>query len=202
VRVRLNDAAHAFPAGHRLRVSVSTVYWPIAWPSPQPVTLQVWPGDSMLTLPVRPPREEDAALRPFDVPEQGPTPDHDVLHPVQYRRSIERDLATNETIYTIFSDGGDYDGAAIALLPSIALELGHTILKEFRVRQWDPLTARGAIEQKTLLRRGAWEVRIECRTEMSCTVDAFRVRAHIVACETGREPFRREWDEVVPRDLV
>src|SRR4029453_7579693 len=41
VRVPLNDIAHAFPAWHRVRIAVSSSYWPIAWPSPEPVTLTV-----------------------------------------------------------------------------------------------------------------------------------------------------------------
>ncbi|HXH03648.1 MAG TPA: CocE/NonD family hydrolase, partial [Candidatus Competibacteraceae bacterium] len=31
---RLNDCAHAFPAGHRLRLALSTAYWPLVWPAP------------------------------------------------------------------------------------------------------------------------------------------------------------------------
>src|SRR5690625_5643930 len=36
VDVQLNGMAQSFPAGHRLRVSVSTSYWPVVWPPPQP----------------------------------------------------------------------------------------------------------------------------------------------------------------------
>jgi predicted acyl esterase len=34
VRIRLNDVAHAFPEGHRVRIAISTSYWPMAWPFP------------------------------------------------------------------------------------------------------------------------------------------------------------------------
>ncbi|MBM4298371.1 MAG: CocE/NonD family hydrolase, partial [Deltaproteobacteria bacterium] len=33
IKVRLNDIAHAFPAGHKVRLALSTCYWPIAWPA-------------------------------------------------------------------------------------------------------------------------------------------------------------------------
>src|SRR3546814_11990778 len=46
VRVKLNDIAHAFPAGHRIRVAVSHAYWPIAWPSTEPVALTLHTGVS------------------------------------------------------------------------------------------------------------------------------------------------------------
>ena len=34
VAVRLHDTAYAVPPGHRIRLSLSTAYWPIVWPSP------------------------------------------------------------------------------------------------------------------------------------------------------------------------
>ena len=44
VRLQLNDVAQAFPAGHRIRLALSTAYWPIAWPAPEPVTLTLYAG--------------------------------------------------------------------------------------------------------------------------------------------------------------
>ena len=35
VAVELNEAAQVVPAGHRLRVAVSTSFWPMVWPSPE-----------------------------------------------------------------------------------------------------------------------------------------------------------------------
>ena len=70
VTVRLDAIAQAIPAGHRLRVAISTSYWPWVWPSPEPVTLTVYAGaGSRLALPVRAPRESDAALPAFGAPE-------------------------------------------------------------------------------------------------------------------------------------
>ena len=60
------------PPGHRIGLALSSSYWPIAWPSPELATLTIDTGATMLTLPVRPPRPEDATLRPFDPPESAP----------------------------------------------------------------------------------------------------------------------------------
>ena len=35
VRIQLNDAGSVFPAGHRIRLALSTTYWPMIWPSPR-----------------------------------------------------------------------------------------------------------------------------------------------------------------------
>ena len=66
VRVPLNDCAHAFPAGHRIRIALSTSYFPIAWTAPAPFTLSVRSGVSTLVLPARPPRAEGAAAAAGD----------------------------------------------------------------------------------------------------------------------------------------
>ena len=72
--VELDDIAHAFPPGHRIAVSISTTYWPVAWPSPELATLTVDRGETALDLPVRPPSADDATLRAFDPPEMAPLP--------------------------------------------------------------------------------------------------------------------------------
>ena len=69
--VRMDSIGHRFPAGSRIRLSLSPCYWPLAWPSPEPVTLDVrHGGETALVLPERPPRAEDERLRPLDEPEE------------------------------------------------------------------------------------------------------------------------------------
>ena len=41
VSVPLKSVAQTIPKGHRLRVAVSSTYWPMVWPSPEDVTLTV-----------------------------------------------------------------------------------------------------------------------------------------------------------------
>src|SRR5262249_19031898 len=70
VRIQLNDTASVFPAGHKVRLAVSTTYWPMLWPSPEKATLLIFAGT--LDLPQRPPRATDARLSPFFEPESAP----------------------------------------------------------------------------------------------------------------------------------
>src|SRR5262249_30687515 len=44
VRIQLNDAGSAVPAGHRVRLALSTAYWPMIWPSPEKATLTIFGG--------------------------------------------------------------------------------------------------------------------------------------------------------------
>jgi predicted acyl esterase len=51
VEVALDHIAYRLPEGHRLRVAVSSSYWPMLWPVPEAATLTLTGGT--LALPVR-----------------------------------------------------------------------------------------------------------------------------------------------------
>ena len=47
VRIQLNDAGAVFPAGHKVRLAISTAYWPMIWPSPETATCRFLPARSI-----------------------------------------------------------------------------------------------------------------------------------------------------------
>ncbi|MGP1395453.1 MAG: CocE/NonD family hydrolase [Inquilinaceae bacterium] len=203
VRVQLNDLAQHIPAGHRIRLAVSTSYWPIAWPSPEPVLLSLKTGTATLTLPVRPPRPEDADLRPFEPPEAAPGVRHKTLTHMPMRRTIEVDLAANATVYTLHGDGGEFGGASLARLEPIGMDLGYTLLKRYRIVETDPLSASTELVQTMSMRRGdEFAVRIESRARMTASVDAFNFTAELRAMDGDTVFATREWTLAVPRVLV
>ena len=111
VTVQLDSIAHAFAAGHRLRVGVSTDYWPWVWPSPAPVTLSLFcGGESRLVLPVRPPRPDDALLAPFAEPESSRALVCETLaQPGSRGRRVDWDVDSNTMTYEYrYVDGGRY----------------------------------------------------------------------------------------------
>lgn len=202
VPVQLNDIAYSFRKGHTIRLAISTCYWPMVWPAPEPFELTIHTGSSLLRLPVRPPRPEDDDLPTFGPPESGPPAEHTPLEWAQGQRLIELDLTTDETVYTTYGDGGDLGGAALTRIDEIDLTLGYTMRKVFRINDYDPLSAHAEIEQKTVLRRGDWSVRIECHTVLTSDASNFRMEAKLEAFEGGERIASREWDETIPRKLV
>jgi putative CocE/NonD family hydrolase len=81
VKLKLNDCGQRIGRGSRIRLAVSTSYWPIVWPSPEQVTLSVLTGTSTLTLPLRPRRAEDRLLPRFGPAENAPDLDASELRP-------------------------------------------------------------------------------------------------------------------------
>ncbi len=200
--LKLNDIAHAFPAGHRMRVAISTAYWPIVWPAPEAATLGIYAGASTLELPVRPPSTGDARLRPFDPPEAGPGEASTVRRPSTRRRTVERDSSSGEVIHRIFNDGGEFDGAALVHLDAIGLDAAFALFQRYRIGESDPLSAEAQITARALLRRGSWAPELRGTVELRATRDAFIVTARLAASESGAEVFTRAWKETIPRDLV
>jgi hypothetical protein len=199
VRVPLNDVAHAFAPGSRVRIAISTAYWPIAWPSPEPVTLSVFTGASFLELPVRRPRADDARLRAFEAPESAPAAPYTALRPSTTSRRLERD--GGETVYVVESNGGGL-GTGAGRLEEIDLEVGHSLERRYRITDGDPTSAHAEVVETTQLRRGEWAVRVQTRATLRATREVFVLRVHLDAYEGETLVRSRAWDVEIPRDNV
>jgi len=196
VRVQLNDIAHTFPAGHRIRVAVSTSYWPIAWPSPAPVTLTLYAGASTLELPVRPPRAEDAKLLPFLPAEASPALQMTEHRPDQTSERVTYDLTSGATVFATDEDHGRYT------IDAIDFTSDHTKKELFRIGEDDPTSALIDITNSRNMSRGGWSVRTETRTVMRATAAEFIVEATLDAYEGDVRVVSRNWQVRHKRDFV
>ncbi len=193
-RVQLNDIAHAFPAGHRIRVAVSTSYWPRVWPSPEAVTLALFTGGSRLSLPVRPARAEDADLPAFAEPEAAPTSPHKSFETAHRGRVASHEFATGRTVLEGVKDRGR------TYLEAIDLTIGAGGADRFTLIGDDPLSARHENRYTITMARGDWQVRTEANTVMTGTREDFVVSATLDAYEGETRIFSRAWSRRIPRD--
>jgi putative CocE/NonD family hydrolase len=197
-RVELDSAAWSIPVGHRLRIAVSSTYWPWAWPSPAPVTLTVFAGPGcVLELPVRPARSEDAELPGFDEPEQTPPLETEQLVPGPVGRTISRDLATG-LVEQVF----DWDlGGSFRIVPIdlVSQDTSHTV---YSLVEGDPLSAAVRFRMTTGMARGDWSTRAEVASTMSADAEAFHVTSSLDAYEGATRVFARTWSWRFPRDDV
>ncbi|MFW6009939.1 MAG: CocE/NonD family hydrolase C-terminal non-catalytic domain-containing protein, partial [Actinomycetota bacterium] len=197
VQVRLNEVAHHFAPGHRLRLQISTSYWPVAWPSPTPVRLTVAPAQSRLRLPVREPRpSEEAALRPFDPPEGSQPPATTQLVPRDYGWWVVHDLVSCETDVETRKDEGAYR------LEGIGLDVHSRTTERYSFHDDDPTSARGEVHSVRRFERGDWRVDTITHTVLSCTETDFRIRATLDAYEGETRVAAHSWDTTIPRQLV
>jgi hypothetical protein len=195
VTVRLNGIAQAFPPGHRLRLAVSSCYWPLLWPAPEPVALKLVAGASRLVLPVRPPRREDESLPGFEEPEGAePLPVTQLL-PGHVSRTITRDVATGE-VELLFAYGGGR-----RLLPG-DIEIEDDYRETFRIVGEDPLSARVETAMNVAIAFGSLRTRVETVGAMWSDAASFHTTNTVEAFEGRERLFARTWSFSVPRDHV
>ena len=197
-RLRLNDNAHRFAAGSRIRVAVATGLWPIAWPAPEPVTLAVTTGRSTLTLPIRPERAEDAALRELPPPSSTPLAPRTALRPAaRVVACMEEDVATGRVAFVHVEDSGT------TRLDANGWTYGNVIRRRFEIHPDDPLSASVELDGEEVYGRGGeLDIRVRTRTRMTSDAANFHVHARLEADEDGRCVFSRTWLEAIPRDGV
>jgi hypothetical protein len=196
IPVRLNGIARSFPAGHRLRISVSTSYWPLAWPPPEPVRLTIFGGVSSLALPVRKPRPEDAELSPFPEAETTPQLETTLIEPRTYDWIVHRDLARDLSTLEVVKDEGTYR------IDEIDLEVQRKTIEWYTYRGDDFVSPRGETYCERGFRRGDWQVRTVTRTVLTADAEAFHVRADLDAFEGEKRVFCKSWDRRIPRDHI
>jgi putative CocE/NonD family hydrolase len=196
VRVALDDIAYAFPAGHRVRLALSTSYWPTAWPSPEPVRLTVYTGASTLDLPERPPRAEDSALASFGEPEGAPEPAMTTLVEGRGRRVSTHDPLTDR----MESIAGHHSG--MERFDAIGLAVGVSVEERYAIVGDDPLTAEGSLAWIIRRERGSWRVRVEAAMKLKCTARSFVLDQSLAAFEGDEEICAQSWHREIPRDLA
>ncbi|WP_290785102.1 CocE/NonD family hydrolase [Halomonas sp.] len=197
VSIPLKHIAQQFAAGHAIRLALSTSYWPLAWPAPNPVRLTILPGRCRLVLPVRAPRPaEEATLPAFGEPEGASPMAKTLLQPTQESWQVIRDLANDRTTLEVINDEGRYR------IDDIDLEISARVTERYQYSYGSYDSLSGWTEWQRSFKRGDWEVRTLTRTLMTSDADNFRLRATLDAWEGDTRIFARTWDETIPRDLV
>lgn len=197
VRVQLNAMAQALPPRHRLRVALSTSYWPLVWPPPEPVRLSVYTGWSRLVLPVRPVGEPDETpLRPFGDPEGAQPISVTSLATGEERWTVSRDLIRYLSALEVVKDLG------VIRFDDSGLEVARRAVEKYSWVGDDFGSVRGETEWTVTFERRGWKVSTTTHTVLTSTPADFRICAELRAYEGDRCVASHSWDRLVPRISV
>ncbi|MEM1298713.1 MAG: CocE/NonD family hydrolase [Pseudomonadota bacterium] len=191
VELQLDECCYRIREGHRLRLAVSTAYWPIVLPGPAPVTAVLTAGT--LGVPVT------TALPEIDVPapaDPDPMPSYAMIEAGEGRRWVEHDIQAGLVRYHIEEDTG------LQQNPHSGLQFQDTRHEVWETDPLDPAACRGEMVFRTVRRRGAWLAETQARVEFTMTETNYDVRAELVARSGDEEICRRDWAFSVPRQLV
>jgi uncharacterized protein len=198
----LKHVAHSFSKGSRIRLALSTSYWPILWPAPVEATIEIHTAGSCLELPGRSPRPEDAELRPFEPPEQAPYPESTEVTEGQSTHDIYYDPATGETVRAFEADFAGNGEPALTRISATGMEYGEALGVRLSIRDSDPLSARAEMRHHSRFRRGEWSVGTRVTARMTADATTFHIETEIEGFEGDERVFERRFRSEVLRDLM
>ncbi|MDQ8727692.1 CocE/NonD family hydrolase [Bradyrhizobium sp. LHD-71] len=193
VDVPLVEAGYRFKAGHRIRLAISTTYWPLIWPSPKPVSLTLHTGTSTLDLPLRDAAQEAAEIPAFAEPEVATAVRRTVLKPGSRKRTFRTDPLSGAVTVDVADTPGRYR------LDDINLEVESWSTESYEVVEGDPLSAVGDFTWTWIFERDDWKVRTDSRIRLTSTKSDFVLHATMDAFEGERRVFSRNYDYTILR---
>jgi putative CocE/NonD family hydrolase len=197
VEVPCYFTAHRFKKGNRIRVAITESIWPLLWPSPRPVTLEITAGASRLTLPVRP-NDDARETMPMAVLRD------------RIRRRVEANPA-NRNNHIVTQTGPDAQGRVMLHKqlrdpPETLTDIGTTMSGGsdwyMSIKEGDPNSSIWKLEWFSRLKRNEWDTSLRSTLELSSTAEEFRIKESIQALEGDKVVFERRWDNRVRRDLL
>ena len=198
VDIIFQGIGYTVPAGHRLRLSLSSNYWPWMWPSPETPHLTMVKG-SRLSLSV--PRLLTGSTRPVS-DFYTSTPAHETVS-----GSWAANADPDENSTTIVHDLGSgrlerRSTSKIVTHPfmSDGAELTFRTTQEDRITDGEPLSAVSIMTVEETLQRRFWSTSVTTRTEISCDRENFIVDTTLTAKNDQTIVRDMTWHEVIPRD--
>ncbi len=190
VGLDLDHIAYRIPAGHRLRVSISTAYWPLLWPAPGAACVTLHQGS--IALPQRPTAGADEVH--FPPPAAADPWQTEELRAETHVRRQEVDMVTGLHTLVIEDDFGKLRDADHGLIS------GSVARERWEIHPDDPLSARGTCDWEDELERDDTRLRTRARCEMWCDAANFYLGAKIEAWENGELIYSRDHSDTIPRD--
>ncbi len=188
ITLPLDHIAYAVPAGHRLRVSVSSAYWPLLWPAPMAATLTLTGGQIAL------PRHGGTPGRSFEPPQADEPWQTRTLRASANSRRIDTDLNTGEVHLRIEDDFGKVQDADHGLIS------GGTARECWTIHPDDPGSAFGRCHWTEEMERDDIALRTETYSEMWSDATTFFLKARLEAWENGKLIYESDLRDAIPRD--
>lgn len=189
VEFALDHIAYRLPAGHRLRVAISTSYWPFIWPEAEPVTLNIKQGH--LTLPVRPAADKDEwQFEEAEAAAKLPVKIHGDV--VESKRFLT-DVATGITTMTIAGNTPPTEDLTHGLTTASEVE------EVWTINEKDPSSAQVEIRWERSTGRGDWQTRTVVVSRMSGDDTHFHVSQRLEAYEGDKQVFNRDYQDSIKR---
>ena len=195
VTVKLKGIAQVIPEGHRLRIAVSTSYWPLIWPSPTPTVITIDPSRSNVNLPILQ-DEDDFHSTKFLPAEHAKSLKITVKKVGKESRTFTQKFDDLSTKFVVKRDDGSY------VIDDIGTEISFTKEKILSIKRDDPLSAAMEFNCTAHYRRDDWDARVETTTHMTCDKTHFYFSGSMKAFSKGELFASRKFNQEIERDCM
>lgn len=195
VVVPFKSIAQTLPKRHRLRLAISSTYWPTAWPSPEAATLTVDAARSTADLSILPSFVGLGGVK-FGPAQSAPDAPVTEITPDKETRTIRHAVETQTATFDIKSDDGRY------IFNEIGTELTSTRTKTYSVQREYPTTCRTSVLVTQTYKRGSWDAGFDSEVAVTCDDRYFYVTAWVKAYDHGKIFATRDYQEKIKRDCM
>lgn len=193
VELVLDACGYRFAPGHRIRLALSSAYWPTILPAPYDATLTVDLATIQMELPLLGAHRRIEILEPAD---PDPLPRYEVVTEGSSGRSVERDLQQGVTRYRVFEDTG------FSRHPGNGLCSRDVRNEVWSITPGDPLSARAEIHWTCSAERPGWNVHSHYTLNLTCTRTQWVISEAIEALHDGQKIFERKRNATILRDHI
>ncbi|WP_200943488.1 CocE/NonD family hydrolase [Rhizobium sp. Leaf321] len=191
IRLDLDVCGYRFGEGHRIRLSLSTAYWPMILPPPVDPGLTIDIASLGLAMPILGDHEMFEMKQPAN---PDPLPKYIEHAPSTTRRSVTRDLAENQTRYEVAEDTGLFEH------PGTGLSTRQLREETWSIDPTDPLSMTGTSVWTCDMRRDRWSVRTVSTAKLACTATDWLISASVLAYDGEKKIFEKTFEKAIHRD--
>jgi len=193
IRLVLDACGYRFGKGHRIRLSLSTAYWPMVLPPSIDGGLTFDIASLGLAMPKLGSHEAIEMKQPEN---PDPLPKYTELKPGTTKRQVVRDLSANRTDYCIYEDTGLFEH------PGTGLSTRQLRDEFWSISPGDPLSTTGTSVWTCDMQRTGWFVRTVSTAAIACTAGNWLISGSVVAYEGEGKVFEKTYEKIIPRDLM
>ena len=191
VTITLDECGYRFSQGHKIRISISTAYWPMIMPPPEAICADIELGEnSYICLPQRQGNDRHQVNEPES---RKPMPDFPMLTEEDYKRQVTRDLHNNKTHFHVYDDTGETE------IPKHGMRSRHTHDETWSISPDDPLSSTAVSEYVCYMSRGDWNIRTVSNSSLRCDRENYYLDATVEAFHGDELVNSRSWKKTIKR---
>lgn len=191
--IGMDFIAQTIPKGHRMRIALSSSYFPLLWTAPEKAVISLKPSLQKLALPLF---TGSAVKRPFKPAQTSAAEPVTIIRQATNNRRICEDVASGIVSMEIEDDFGcmkfDRHGLWVD-------QIAH---ERYSAHPEDPDKTSASTRWTYRAGRGDWQVASKTSMDITCDKKRFYIIASLVATFGDDVVYKKTWNETVARVSV